>query len=68
VLEELGERRKPVRAALAFAWITSKLPGAPERESTLEWVEKAYAERSPLLTLLPAGEAHSDPMIDSRTG
>jgi Kae1-associated kinase Bud32 len=54
VLSELAERsRAQYVPPLAFAWITSKLPEGPERERTAEWVEKAFAERSPLLTFWP---------------
>ncbi len=57
VLAELQARAQHTYVkALAFAWIAL---GLDETEQALAWLEQAYAERDPYLTLLNA-----DPIYD----
>jgi hypothetical protein len=58
VLAELHERAQHAYVRpLAFAWISI---GLGQKEQAFAWLEKAYEEHEPYLTLLPA-----DPVYDS---
>jgi tetratricopeptide (TPR) repeat protein len=64
LLEELHVQAQHVYVKpLAFAWIAI---GLDEREQALAWLEQAYAERDPYLTLLNADPVYDGLRTDAR--
>jgi TolB-like protein/DNA-binding winged helix-turn-helix (wHTH) protein/Tfp pilus assembly protein PilF len=64
VLAELQARAQHVYVrSLAFAWIAI---GLDETEQAFAWLEQAYAERDPYLTLLNADPVYDRLRVDSR--
>jgi TolB-like protein/DNA-binding winged helix-turn-helix (wHTH) protein/Flp pilus assembly protein TadD len=64
VLAELHERAQHIYVKpLAFAWI---LIGLDEKEPAFAWLEQAYAEHDPYLTLLNADPVYDSLRADSR--
>ena len=58
VLAELHERAQHVYVrSLVFAWVSI---GLDQKDQAFAWLEKAYEEHEPYLTLL-----HADPVYDS---